>query len=422
MHDTMKETLSKMSELKFEAPLAQFEEAEEWQSGFKNINENDNHIRGENFNKIVENGHREETHTFPSNENYMNIVGEETMTSETADVNSIAISDSVNNNVLVDNFEETVSGSLEDLVNTFDEKITRCFYNYQESVEKLAPVQVRSQEEIMNECQMWWTITGNFGNILPIDWSKSYSRKVHMPALNLKQPRDENVEKNVLDDHENEKGTNHCDLSSEDEAIANDLDMHSLILSGLSMDNEPVKTAEEVIREIDDIMEEGTSSECTPDSDMSIDEVHKKGKEVLQSPLYTEKLKTLSVSQLNELYLELELLIKDYSETLILELALRDELEFEKELKNSFISLLLGVQNRRRQYHVEKKKGIRNGIKANVAEPKYLTTVIPYHAESGPLDNQALQVLIKILKAINEDSPTVPTLLTDYILKVLCPT
>lgn len=67
--------------------------------------------------------------------------------------------------------------------------------------------------------------------------------------------QDENVEKNVLDDHENEKGANHCDLSSEDEAIANDLDMHSLILSGLSMDNEPVKTAEEVIREIDDIME-----------------------------------------------------------------------------------------------------------------------------------------------------------------------
>nr|XP_046480881.1 uncharacterized protein LOC124218451 [Neodiprion pinetum] len=52
----------------------------------------------------------------------------------------------------------------------------------------------------------------------------------------------------------------------------------------------------------------------------------------------------------------------------------------------------------------------------------YLTTVIPYHMDNGPPHNQALQVLIKILKAINEDSPTVPTLLTDYILKVLCPT
>lgn len=74
------------------------------------------------------------------------------------------------------------------------------------------------------------------------------------------------------------------------------------------------------------------------------------------SSLILTELKTLSVCQLNDLYLELELLIQNYSETLISELALRDELEFEKELKNSFISLLLAVQNRRRQHHVEKKR------------------------------------------------------------------
>jgi len=70
--------------------------------------------------------------------------------------------------------------------------------------------------------------------------------------------------------------------------------------------------------------------------------------------------------------MELELLIRDYSETLITELALRDELEFEKELKNSFISLLLAVQNRRRQYHVEKKRNSRAGnTNKNVTnEPK----------------------------------------------------
>ena len=54
---------------------------------------------------------------------------------------------------VVDNFSETFSGSLEDLVNTFDEKITKCFCNYDEKVEKFAPVQVRSQEEIVNDCQ-----------------------------------------------------------------------------------------------------------------------------------------------------------------------------------------------------------------------------------------------------------------------------
>lgn len=59
--------------------------------------------------------------------------------------------------------------------------------------------------------------------------------------------------------------------------------------------------------------------------------------------------------------MEMEILIREFSETLISELALRDELEYEKELKNTFISLLLAVQNKRRQYHVEKKRGKSQG-------------------------------------------------------------
>jgi FEZ-like protein len=64
-------------------------------------------------------------------------------------------------------------------------------------------------------------------------------------------------------------------------------------------------------------------------------------------------------------------------------------------LKNTFISLLLAVQNRRRQFHVEKKKIKAQGKQPTGLDPKYLTTVIPYHLESAPPDNQALQVLIK---------------------------
>ncbi|XP_050432714.1 fasciculation and elongation protein zeta-2 [Adelges cooleyi] len=389
----MLDMMNKMAELKFEAPLAQFEETEEWT---KMMDDEPSsaakmHIGGQP-------AAAQQLDNVPGNNKTQEPVG---------GGKSGCTQCGVNNNVNVvevadgDNFGETFSGSLEDLVHTFDDKITRCFCDYEESVEKLAPVQIRTQEEIMNECQMWWTITGNFGNILPIDWSKSYARKVHLPVLNLNNnPQDDSSD----------------DLSSEDEAVANDLDMHSLILSGPSTDIEP-PTADEVIREIDDIMEEGTSDECTPDCEDP--------KVPLHSPLLEEKLKTLNLPQLNEVYMELEMLIRDYSETLIAELALRDELEFEKELKNSFISLLLAVQNRRRQYHVEKKRNSRTGTTNNknpVNEPKYLTTVIPYHLDNGPLSNQALQVLIKILKAINEDSPTVPTLLTDYILKVLCPT
>ncbi|KAJ8966865.1 hypothetical protein NQ314_003259, partial [Rhamnusium bicolor] len=191
------------------------------------------------------------------------------------------------------------------------------------------------------------------------------------------------------------------DLSSEDEAVASDLDMHALILGGLNQDTEPLKTADEVIQEIDDMMQDETCSlDGSPGSRDSLienNEVMEKAKEVLSSPLYEDKLRDLSLSQLNELFLELEVLIREFSETLISELALRDELEYEKELKNTFISLLLAVQNKRRQYHVEKKRSSKNSVLKTPSglDPKYLTTVIPYHIDNGPPDNQTLQVLIK---------------------------
>jgi hypothetical protein len=96
-------------------------------------------------------------------------------------------------------------------------------------------------------------------------------------------------------------------------------------------------------------------------------------------PGFVSELKTLTLSQLNELYLELEVLIREFSETLIAELALRDELEYEKELKNTFISLLLAVQNKRRQYHVERKRTSRSNIATrtpNGLDPKVRNVAI----------------------------------------------
>lgn len=434
----MRDLANKMAELKFEAPLAQFEESDEWgpveyQSSngggtnnkavaisdtlnLNNLKESLRSVDGLSQQQQQQQLQQKDDDLNELNDNLL--LGDDTVRGDdTTNTTNSATTANNNNNIKVgplkDNvdFAEAFTGSLEDLVNTFDEKITKCFGNYEQSVEELAPVQVRSQEEIMNECQMWWTITGNFGNILPIDWSKTYARQMHVPALKLGMRKPGTPDDELLQD-----------LSSEDEAVANDLDMHALILGGLHADNEPIKTADEVIKEIDDIMDETGSEDGQLES-----EVIEKAKEVLGSPLYEEKLRSLSITQLNELYMEMEVLIREFSETLISELALRDELEYEKELKNTFISLLLAVQNRRRQYHVEKKKG-KAASKGSAGaqnstgmDPKYLTTVIPYQLNSTP-DNQTLQVLIKILKAINEDSPTVPTLLTDYILKVLCPT
>ena len=79
----------------------------------------------------------------------------------------------------------------------------------------------------MNECQVWWTITGNFGNMMPIDWSKSTARAKLLPTLNLAK--------------------NNCRVrpgsvsgggEDEDEDVKADLDMHSLILNSNPCENE----------------------------------------------------------------------------------------------------------------------------------------------------------------------------------------
>jgi hypothetical protein len=186
-----------MAELKFEAPLAQFEETEDWgvmpgefqqhqMTAASITGSEDNFIHQDtrnsnNFNKETALGglltaptnngivvlppqlsqqlndndallqtaqqlSPPEQPTQVQNQLHQNIVGNPPLVGGGSggglEVSSVA-----------DNFTETFSGSLEDLVNTFDDKITRCFCNYDESVEKLAPVQVRTQEEIMNECQ-----------------------------------------------------------------------------------------------------------------------------------------------------------------------------------------------------------------------------------------------------------------------------
>ena len=54
----------------------------------------------------------------------------------------------------------------------------------------------------------------------------------------------------------------------------------------------------------------------------------------------------------------METLIRGLSEELVQQLALRDELDFEKEVKNRFISLLITVQNRQKEHRqLLKKRG-----------------------------------------------------------------
>jgi len=68
-------------------------------------------------------------------------------------------------------------------------------------------------------------------------------------------------------------------------------------------------------------------------------------------------IENMSSGALCELYDEMDSLVRELSEELVLELARRDELEYEKELKNQFISLLLSVQRRHRALVDSKLRG-----------------------------------------------------------------
>ncbi|XP_063118637.1 fasciculation and elongation protein zeta-2 isoform X2 [Rattus norvegicus] len=247
--------------------------------------------------------------------------------------------------------------------------------------------------------------------------------------------------------------------TSDEEELREQLDMHSIIVS--CVNEEPLFTADQVIEEIEEMMQESPDLEDdeTPTQSDRLSMLSQEIQTLKSSSMSSceERVKRLSVSELNELLEEIETAIKEYSEELVQQLALRDELEFEKEVENSFISALIEVQNKQKEHKetAKKKKKLKNGSSQNGrnershmpgtrfsmegisnviqnglrhtfgnsgGEKQYLTTVIPYEKKNGPPSVEDLQILTKILHAMKEDSEKVPSLLTDYILKVLCPT
>ncbi|RXN01035.1 Fasciculation and elongation protein zeta-2 [Acipenser ruthenus] len=346
--------------------------------------------------------------------------------------------------------------SMEDLVNDFDEKLTVCFQNYSTKTENIAPIKPITEENIMKD-----------------DDRRAGSAKVGSSNHNKSPEKIDSI---------------NLDLS-DDEELREQLDMHSIIVSCIS--DEPLFTAEQVIEEIEEMMQESPDPEDDemPSQSDRLSLLSQEIQTLKRSSTNNsseERVKRLSVAELNELLEQIETAIKDYSEELIQQLALRDELEFEKEVKNSFIEVLIEVQNKQKEHRemVKKKKKLKNGspqngkqershmpgtrfsmegisnviqngfrqtfgnsggekqilgglqfiyssskaVKkhilyfANKGIVKYLTTVLPYEKKGGPPSVEDLQILTKILHAMREDSDKVPSLLTDYILKVLCPT
>ena len=186
----------------------------------------------------------------------------------------------------------------------------------------------------MNECQVWWTLTGNFGNMMPIDWTKTYTRANHLPTLNLCAPR-----------HPPAPAP---ELAEEDDIVAADLDMHQLILQSEDNSSEPIKSAEEVLQEIDDIIDEDEEEEedVIPGDNNThgfIPPHSIRSSTFIGQALQGRKLEELNVSELTQILSDVEVLVRDLSEELVVDLGKRDELEYEKVtfIKHHFSSQLI---------------------------------------------------------------------------------
>lgn len=168
----------------------------------------------------------------------------------------------------------------------------------------------------------------------------------------------------------------------------------------------PIKSADEVLEEIDAIMSERMTLLTAPPTSDLRSLSSEQSFDLSDVPLVRrmsfyrfslEKLKNLSLDALQDLNEDLESKVQSHSETLVKELARRDELEFEKEQKNAFISLMLSLQNRRKAYFMEKQNGAAT-VSATVGPSRklrYLTTVIPYIRQEAADNVPILQVLIK---------------------------
>ncbi|KTG32392.1 hypothetical protein cypCar_00018344 [Cyprinus carpio] len=307
----------------------------------------------------------------------------------------------------------------EDMITHFEEKLQLCFQNLNPKPDAINPVTPINEDTTLRCDEIWKALTDNYGSVMPVDWSQSKARSLHLSALSIEdRPRMESV---------------NLDLS-DDEDLREQMDTHSIIVSCIS--EEPLLTAEQ----------RSHSSQMDEEREYVPLEVRCRAVEACLRCALCAGARLMSALELNDELEDVETAIRRYSEELIQQLAIRDELEFEKEVKNSFISVLIDVQNRQKLHRemLRKKRKVKNasgserlpssrfsmeGISSAIqngfrhtfgsvgGEKQYVTTVIPYERKDGPPSLQDLQIFTKILEAMRDESDKVPSLLTDYILK-----
>ncbi|KAI6073130.1 Fasciculation and elongation protein zeta-1 [Aix galericulata] len=346
--------------------------------------------------------------------------------------------------------------SMEDLVQEFDEKLTVCFRNYDAATEGLAPVrgrlQAQEEEERLQDEEVWDALTDGFA---PRDSPRPWLHpEAEAPDGTDPQLCEKDEEEELAERSEHDSGIN----------------------------EEPLLTAEQVIEELEELMQSSPDPEADPDGDEEEEEEEEEEAEadadsgsggmepILLRDLHTFSptfnnncsheagLEQLSAGELVAAAGRAEAASRALSAELVAQLARRDELAFEKEVKTAFIGALLAVQGEQREQreaarrrhrerglslqggrperggHMPRKRfsmegissilhsGLRQTFGPATNEKQYLNTVIPYEKKGSPPSVEDLQMLTNILFAMKEGNEKVPTLLTDYILKVLCPT
>ncbi|TWW74302.1 Fasciculation and elongation protein zeta-1 [Takifugu flavidus] len=326
----------------------------------------------------------------------------------------------------LENFSEMMSfKSMEDLVNEFDEKLNVCFHNYNTKTEVLAPIRNQSHnqedEERLQDEDVWDALTDNYISTWDSQDAEGLNGNLSDQEIHEKEEQEMN-----------EKNDNASCLSEE-----------------------PLISADQVIEEIVEMMEnspdpgeteeedEEEHSHCSSRTNPSLLEEIKQLSQASNNNCSHEGLMLMPSSALVELLHRVESAIREYSEELISQLARREELEFEKEVKNTFITALMEVQNRQKEQRESGKRrrrdkalslqgggsdstektgsmptkrfsmeGLSNILQSSIRqtfgstanEKQYLNTVIPFEKKGSPLSVEDLQMITKILYAMREDS------------------
>ena len=125
-------------------------------------------------------------------------------------------------------------------------------------------------------------------------------------------------------------------IDEEEEELRKQFDVDSVSVLLNNFIHEPFRTVEQIQSEIVFMLQE-----ITPDSGYCDDFIDSSTLRIHNNELF---LKNQTIYSLNNLCDGLNTSIKDLSRILVEELSIRDELDYEQEIKNTFISLVLNIQ------------------------------------------------------------------------------